>query len=81
MNTYFYLSYLYLNVFIFFRIRMDEKLALLTSIVGVIALVVLLAQFIQKFIAYRKWVAIYDAMPGEKEKHWLWGHLHLVRLI
>lgn len=50
---------------------------MLTSIIGVIGLVVLILQLINKLIAYRKWVAIYDAMPGETKKHWLWGHLHL----
>ena len=28
---------------------------------------------------YTAWVAIYDKLPGKREKHWLWGHIHEVR--
>ena len=53
---------------------------ILTSIVGVVAITFVVIKLVQKFVAYRKWVAIYDAMPGDVElKHWLWGHIHLVR--
>ena len=27
---------------------------------------------------YTAWVAVYDKLPGKREKHWLWGHIHEV---
>ena len=29
---------------------------------------------------YTAWVASYDALPGKREKHWLWGHVFEVRV-
>ena len=30
---------------------------------------------------YTVWVAVYDKLPGKREKHWLWGHVHEVRFL
>ena len=62
------------------NIALSGTSSILTSIVGVVALTFVVIQLVERFVAYRKWVAIYDAMPGDVEKkHWLWGHIHLVR--
>ena len=63
------------------NIALSGTSSILASIVGVVALTFVVIKLVQRFVAYRKWVAIYDAMPGDvDQKHWLWGHFHLVRI-
>lgn len=45
---------------------------------GVILLIVY--KLVTWYRRYTEWVAVYDRLPGKREKHWLWGHIHEVRL-
>ncbi|VDI27805.1 Hypothetical predicted protein, partial [Mytilus galloprovincialis] len=57
---------------------MAVTVSVLANIVGVVGLVVIVIKLVQKVLSHRKWVAVYDALPGEShKKHWLWGHVHL----
>ena len=40
--------------------------------------VLIVYQLISWYIRYKRWVAVYDELPGKKEKHWFFGHMHEV---
>lgn len=43
-----------------------------------VVIIYLVLKLVQGYRRYRKWEGIYDDLPGDPEKHWLWGHVHLV---
>ncbi|XP_033730143.1 cytochrome P450 4F22-like, partial [Pecten maximus] len=49
----------------------------LNIVVSVSLSVVLVCKLVHSYLRYTHWVKDYDLLPGHRDKHWLWGHLHL----
>ncbi|XP_033745790.1 cytochrome P450 4F6-like [Pecten maximus] len=39
--------------------------------------VVLVGKLVHSYLRYTRWVKEYDLLPGSRETHWFWGHMHL----
>lgn len=48
--------------------------------VSLVIFVVVIYKLISSYRRYREWEKLYDSFPGDKDKHWFWGHIHKVCL-
>ncbi|XP_060080598.1 cytochrome P450 4F6-like [Ylistrum balloti] len=46
-------------------------------VISVSLIVVVVCKLVHSYLQYIRWAKEYDLLPGERNTHWLWGHLHL----
>ena len=51
----------------------------IVNTIWVVLAIFVIYKLVKWYRRYITWVEIYDKLPGKREKHWLWGHVHEVR--